>query len=662
MKDLSSSDAEVLHRPFRRVLVLYGSETGNSQDVAERIVREAKLKHYAPILMSMESYDIKTLPNESCVVFVTSTTGQGEEPRNMKSFWRFLLRKSLSETSLTNVSYCVFGLGDSGYQKFNITAKKLFRRLSSLGARAIQPLGLGDDQHPLGYEAALNPWLQEVWKSMRQMFPLPSYLKELSEDEISKLPLPGSRFCVDVIETLENLDESKEHSESKEHGKQLMEGYWAFRLAVAAADAHDAALSFSQSAHRARQSQGRTYYSGVVCANRQLTTKEAVKQVHHLELEPMDTSTSTSYDSGDVLGVLPHSLHPDDDNLTGLLKRMGFAPNVRVRIYPLATPEKRDSFPVIPLKYLIAGGIDVNSASPRRYFFEVMSHFTASEHENERLQYFASGEGAVDLYKYNQRERRTVFEIFDDFPSLKPSLEWFLHVAPHLHPRLYSISSSPYDTVQTRATHITVASVEWVTPMKRKRKGLCSSWLSSLTPGTKISYFVSKGNISLPPPDVPMILIGPGTGIAPFRSFVRTRLFQSQASDKGPVGDVLVFFGCRNALHDYLYEDEWKELQKSGFFARKNAFGGIVVAFSRPTQNEKKKYVQNRITDEEKRVWSFLEAGAKIFVAGAAEKMPTAVREAIQKVVQSQGSRSEKESSIYMTKMDTNGRYFVDAW
>ena len=79
---------------------------------------------------------------------------------------------------------------------------------------------------------------------------------------------------------------------------------------------------------------------------------------------------------------------------------------------------------------MIAGGIDVNSASPRRYFFEVMSHFTASEHEKERLQYFASGEGAVDLYKYNQRERRTVFEIFDDFPSLKPSLEWFLHVAP----------------------------------------------------------------------------------------------------------------------------------------------------------------------------------------------------------------------------------------
>ena len=92
MKDLSSSDAEVLHRPFRRVLVLYGSETGNSQDVAERIVREAKLKHYAPILMSMESYDIKTLPNESCVVFVTSTTGQGEEPRNMKSFWRLILQ------------------------------------------------------------------------------------------------------------------------------------------------------------------------------------------------------------------------------------------------------------------------------------------------------------------------------------------------------------------------------------------------------------------------------------------------------------------------------------------------------------------------------------------------------------------------------------------
>jgi sulfite reductase alpha subunit-like flavoprotein len=655
MIDLKSSDVEVCHRPFHRVLVLYGSETGNSQDVAERIVREAKLKHYAPILMSMDCYDVKTLPNESCVVFVTSTTGQGEEPRNMKSFWRFLLRRSLSETSLTNVSYCVFGLGDSGYQKFNITAKKLFRRLANLGARAIEPLGLGDDQHPLGYEAALNPWLQKVWKSMRQMFPLPSYLKELSDDEILKLPLPGSRFCVDVIETSENLEKSSEHSE------HLMQGYWAFRLAVAAADAHDAAASFSHSAYRAHQSQRSTYHSGVICANRQLTSKEAVKQVHHLEFKPMDSSTSTSYDSGDVLGVLPHSLHPDDDHLTGLLKRMGFSPNVRVRIYPSATPEKKNSFPVIPLKYLIAGGIDVNSASPRRYFFEVMSHFTASEYEKERLQYFASAQGAVDLYKYNRRERRTVFEIFDDFPSMKPSLEWFLQVSPHLHPRLYSISSSPYDTVETRATHITVASVEWVTPMKRKRRGLCSSWLSSLTLGTKISYFVSKGSISLPPSDVPLILVGPGTGIAPFRSFVRTRLFQSQANDKGQVGDVLLFFGCRNALHDYLYEEEWEELCKSGFFAT-SALGGLVVAFSRPTRNEKKKYVQNCILDEEKRVWSLLEDGAKVFVAGAAEKMPSAVREAIQKVVQSRGSRSEKESLIYMTEMDTNGRYFVDAW
>ena len=139
-----------------------------------------------------------------------------------------------------------------------------------------------------------------------------------------------------------------------------------------------------------------------------------------------------------------------------------------VRVYPALAPTTKSDFPWVELKYLIAGGFDIYSASPRRYFFEAMSHFAEEKHEKERLQYFASAEGAVDLYKYNQRERRTVCEIFDDFSSLKPTLEWLLQVCPHLHERYYSISSSPAaDTAQTGAIHITVASVKLTTPMKR---------------------------------------------------------------------------------------------------------------------------------------------------------------------------------------------------
>ena len=640
--------------PERRLLVLYGSETGNAQDVAERVVREAKLRHYAPVLMPMESYDVRKLPSERYVVFVTSTTGQGDEPRNMKSFWRFLLRRHLSATSLTNLSYGVFGLGDSGYQKYNVVAKKLFRRLAGLGAIAIGQLGLGDDQHPLGYEAALNSWLSDLWRAMRELVALPSHLNDPNEDEIACAPLPSSRFLVEVDESATSASPNKSVSEFE----RMQAAHWALQIAVAAADKCDANMAFSKEHFQDLEHCKRKHYTGIVHTNRCLTSEEAVKAVHHLEFKSVDGST-TAYEAGDVLGVVPFATSTDDAKLLSLIERMGMSPTALVRVFPAAMPpDQRSEFPWVELKYLIASGIDIDSASPRRYFFEVMSRFAEVEHEKERLQYFASAEGAADLYKYNQRERRTVCEIFDDFPSLKPTIEWFLQVSPHLKPRYYSISSSPEDTLQTGMTHITVAMAEWTTPMKRRRNGLCSSWLKSLKEGAKVAFFISKGSICLPPPDVPLILIGPGTGIAPFRSFVRTRLAQSG----GAKGDTFVVFGCRNSQHDYLYKEEWQKIVEQGSLSGSRALGAFVVAFSRDSAEGRKEYVQDRIHEEAKRVWSLLEGGAKVFVAGSAEKMPADVRNAIQRVVRTEGLLTEEESARYMSKLDMSGRYFVDAW
>lgn len=638
----------------RRLVVLYGSETGNSQDVAERVVREAKARHYAPVFMPMESYDVRTLPSERYVVFVTSTTGQGDEPKNMKSFWRFLLRRGLSTSALTNVSYSVFGLGDSGYQKYNIVAKKLFRRLEGLGAHAVHELGLGDDQHPLGYEAALNPWLSGLWKAMRQICPLPVQLNDPSDEELANAPLPAARFQIDVTDSA-----GVEAETSREHFERLLEAHRALRIAVAAADACDASVMFSKSEYEARDCREKTYYDGSVRENRCLTSMDAVKDVHHLEFESADGST-LAYEPGDVLGVVPFAIGADDERVAQLIERLGMSSDAWVRVYPALAPTTKSDFPWVELKYLIAGGVDIDSASPRRYFFEAMSHFAEEKHEKERLQYFASAEGAVDLYKYNQRERRTVCEIFDDFSSLKPTLEWLLQVCPHSHERYYSISSSPAaDTAQTGAIHITVASVKWTTPMKRERTGLCSSWLTSIDTGTKIAFSICKGSISLSPPEVPLILVGPGTGIAPFRSFVRSRMLETAGSSTA--GDILVIFGCRDDQRDYLYKEEWEKLEDSGSLVGSNGLGGIVVAFSR-APGQTKKYVQDRIKDEAKRVWTLLESGAKVFVAGSAEKMPTAVRMAIQDVVKTHGSLDDEESARYVNKLDMSGRYFVDAW
>ena len=192
----------------RALLVLYGSETGNAQvrfalsrprpsprarrfagrvpdpqsirltppslepdprrlqDVAERIGREATRRRYAVNVLAMDDYEVTELPNARRVVFVTSTMGQGDPPANVRLFWRFLLRKSLPSDSLSRLAFACFGLGDSHYQKYNVVAKKLAKRLCNLGARPILDLGLGDDQHPSGHEAALDPWLAELWTKL----------------------------------------------------------------------------------------------------------------------------------------------------------------------------------------------------------------------------------------------------------------------------------------------------------------------------------------------------------------------------------------------------------------------------------------------------------------------------------------------------------------
>lgn len=105
------------------------------------------------------------------MIFVVSTTGQGDTPDPMKAFWIYLLQRNLSQHWLKGVHYAVFGLGDSGYQKYNFVAKKLDKRLSDLGAAAIIERGLGDDQHPSGYEGALDPWMSSFWNTLYLKYP-----------------------------------------------------------------------------------------------------------------------------------------------------------------------------------------------------------------------------------------------------------------------------------------------------------------------------------------------------------------------------------------------------------------------------------------------------------------------------------------------------------
>ncbi|PWA66123.1 NADPH-dependent diflavin oxidoreductase 1 [Artemisia annua] len=521
----------------RQLLILYATETGNALDAAERIGREAERRGCPVRIVSLDEFDPSSLPSEKIVIFVVSTTGQGDTPNPMKAFWTYLLQRSLTRQWLENTDYAVFGLGDSGYQKYNFVAKKLDKRLADLGGTSIIERGLGDDQHPSGYEGALDPWMSSLWSVLynenRQLFP-------------KGLDISASDTRM--------LDQPKLH-------------------------------------------------------------------ITYLDLDEVHLKSPAGIDDS------------------------------------LENGERALNIP-IKLRRFVELTMDIASASPRRYFFEVMSFFATAEHEKERLQYFASPEGRDDLYQYNQKERRTVLEVLEDFPSVNMPFEWLVQLTPPLKTRAFSISSSPL--VHPNQVHLTVSIVSWTTPFKRKRTGLCSNWLASLDPHQRVCIpaWFHKGSLPAPAPSLPLILIGPGTGCAPFRGFVEERALE--ASKSIPTSPILFFFGCRNEQNDFLYKDFWISHSQNGGVLSEEKGGGFYVAFSRDQPH--KVYVQHKMKEQCVKIWDLLSKGAAVYVAGSSNNMPADVLAAFEEIVATEGGVSREDAVRWLRTLEKGGKYHVEAW
>lgn len=178
-----------------RLLILYGSETGNAKDYAEMIWRQSNNYGFTgPIVLSMNEYNIQNLINETLIVFVCSTTGQGDEPENMKKFWQFLLRRNLPSNSLQGLNFACLGLGDSSYEFYNYAAKRLRKRLLNLSAKELIPIGLCDDQHDHGPGASAIPWIELLWEKLVSLYPIQftqskKFLSKWSVEECSDSPI-----------------------------------------------------------------------------------------------------------------------------------------------------------------------------------------------------------------------------------------------------------------------------------------------------------------------------------------------------------------------------------------------------------------------------------------------------------------------------------------
>ena len=331
----------------RSLLILYGSQTGCAQEVAERIGWEGRRRHFNVRVAGMDEYDVLGLPCEPLVVLCASTTGQGDAPDNMRAFWAFLLRRSLGADSLSGTTFAVFGLGDSGYAKYNAVAKRLDRRLEMLGAARLVPLGLGDDQARAGYDQALDPWLSALWDAALGLMPLPAGAVIDTSDT-----LPPSRYCVTPLPRDAPLS------------------------------AHAPALP-----HAPEMPSARRPFMARIVEDQLLTAPGIDREVRHFELDL--AGSGLAYQPGDIVAVQPRNA-PALVRAFAELCGLDLDARVLLAANPVAAaagevvPEPMCGWGTVTVRDILERHLDF-MATPRRRFFEVLRHFCPEPLLQERI-------------------------------------------------------------------------------------------------------------------------------------------------------------------------------------------------------------------------------------------------------------------------------------
>lgn len=370
-----------------------------------------------------------------------------------------------------------------------------------------------------------------------------------------------------------------------------------------------ASVKTQQSTAVSKVSSGRKKYRGKVSAVINLNDITSEKETYHIEIE---TDEPITYHPGDALGVFPFNPKTVVDEIIGLT---GIDPEKEIETVKITASAGELLHKHLNISYLLKTTVAQYARITGHHIPEV------------RL-------GLLDLLRIYPVKNAEQFEEV-------------ITILTHQAPRLYSVSSSPEAHGDTEI-HITVAKSEYLIDDK-KQNGLCSGFLSEFEEGDQLEFYIQEAkHFKLPQPDKDIIMIGPGTGIAPFRSFLWER------DAVGGEGRNWLFFGDRNFVSDFLYQSEIQD------FLKTETLTHLDIAFSRDTSQ--KIYVQHKLEQKAQEVFHWLEAGASLYVCGTKDPMSKDVEETLIRIIQTQGKRDKDEARNYLEELELNGRYAKDVY
>lgn len=538
-----------------KLTILYGSESGNSEKLADLSAKEAKKRGFAPTVKNMADIQPADLAKVENLLVIISTWGDGEPPETATAFYKAFMTETLS---LPKLRFSVCSLGDTSYEKFCQMGKDFDARLESFGAQRIHPRVDCDLQYEKPHRAWLDGALSAFGPAVAAVAPAPVF----------------TGFALPV---------TTEYDKANPFAAELKE---------------------------------RVLLNG----------KGTAKETWHYELSL--EGSGLTYEPGDSLGVIPINA---PDVVEDLMKAAKLTGSETVQV-PDVGPKA--------LNYALQENLDITALS--RPVLAKLQEATKSKKLATLL-----AEPAKEKLK-DYLHGRWIVDALEDFAPKGLSPEALISILRPLPPRLYSIASSPL--AHPDEVHLTIASVRYET-FGRQRKGVTSTYLADLVKaGDKVPVYTNQNkNFRLPESgDTPIIMVGPGTGVAPFRAFVEHRAALEQK------GKSWLFFGDQRYTFDFLYQTEWQDHLASKTLTK------LDVAFSR--DQPEKIYVQQRMLERAKELYAWLEEGAHFYVCGDATRMALDVNEALLTIIEKQGGKSREAAESYIEDLKKARRYQRDVY
>ncbi len=578
------------------LLVLYGSNLGTAEEMATRVADLAQVNGFETTLAPLDEYAGKLPADGAVIIFCASYNGA--PPDNAAQFVKWL-DSDLAKDSLSKVRYAVFGCGNTDWPAtYQHIPRLIDQRLTGCGATNVYVRGEGDARGDIDGE--FETWFTELRKLAVTLFNLDT-----------DFGLGGADAPLYHIEPVAPSD-------------------------TAAISSMGDAVPIKILAIRELQNKAGSHASD--------------RSTKHIEVE---LPSRLAYRAGDHLSVMPKN---DPALVASVARRFGFLATDQIRLQ--VAEGRRAQLPVgepISVGRLLGEYLELQLVATRKQIQIMAEHTRCPMTKPKLLALSSDDEASQSLYRAEvMTKRKSVFDLLQENPACELPFHVFIEKMSLLTPRYYSISSSPLAMSNSKCS-VTVAVVHAPAASGSGTfSGVCSNYLANAQAGDTIFASVrdTKDGFRLPSEaSIPVIMVGPGTGLAPFRGFLQERSMQkAQGTLLAPA---MLFFGCRHPEQDYLYESELAAFASEGVVE-------LHTAFSRA--EAQKTYVQDLLAGHKDRVWQLIEQGAHFYVCGDGSRMEPAVKAALVQIYQDKTGQDKDAALDWIESMSASMRYVLDVW